>query len=573
MSGEPSGGDEGRGRLEQPKLALGPLRFGLHWLGFALVGLAVFAPALRGQFVSDDLGYIVTNPYVHRLSLENLFALLNPWGEPALYTANWAPLHLLGHALEWWLWGPGTTGYHLVNVLLHALAAALLVALFVQRGFSQWASGLAGLVFLLHPANVEAVAWIFQLKTIAALVLATGALLAHPRRPWLGTLLFALALLAKASALFALPVAVVFVWIARDPHDGWRAHWRWLGLWALILALYALPQFFAFERVGQAGGLYPDAWVHGRTMVAIGARYLAMATTSYGVAAFHEPARALSWADPWWLAGLAAGVLLAVRSVLALVRRQEEAAWWVWAAASYAPISQVFPFLYPMADRYLYTILPGLLGAAMLISRQAWTRLEPRLKPGCRVLDRVPPAWIAAAVAVALVLVLGLRSHERARVWRSPAAVELDTIHHYPDGISANVFRSAQAAQRGDAEQAAAEARRAFELGFHRFMHFYEVPAFAAVRGDPVFQALLVEMAGRWIEETRQMPSPTQADLRVRAHAHIVRGEYAEAEALLERALQLGGGFDELVRAELTQVRATLRREGRRSAERGPARP
>jgi hypothetical protein len=295
-------------------------------------------------------------------------------------------------------------------------------------------------------------------------------------------------------------------------------------------------------------------------MAAIGARYLAMAATSYGAAAFHGPARALSWLDPWWLTGLAAGALLAGRCVLALVRRREEAAWWVWAAAAYAPISQLFPFLYPMADRYLYTILPGLLGAGMLVTREAWTRLEPHLRSRLGAPGVVPPAWIAIAAAVALALVFGLRSHERARVWRSTATVELDTIRHYPDGISANMSRAAQAAQRGEAREAADAARRAFELGFHRFMHFYEVPVFAAVRDAPAFRPLIVEMAGRWIEETRRMPNPTQADLRVRAHAHFVRAEYAEAEVLLEQALQLGGGFDAVVRAELAQVRAAIRR-------------
>jgi len=566
MSGEPGGCRDQAVRSSQVEDLV---RFGLHWLGFALLGLAIFSPALHGEFVSDDLGYIVTNPYVHELSLENLRALLDPRGEAALYTANWAPLHLLGHAVEWSLWGPDTAGYHIVNVLLHALTAALLVALFAQRGFPRAASSLAGLVFLVHPANVEAVAWIFQLKTIGALALATGALLAQPRRPLLGTLLFALALLTKASALFALPVAAVFSWIARDPQDGWRVHRRWLGLWALVLVLYAWPQFFAFERVGQVGGLHPDAWVQARTVVAIGARYLAMAATSYGAAAFHEPARALSWLDPWWLAGLGAGVLLVARCSFSLAQRREEAAWWVWAAAAYAPISQVFPFLYPMADRYLYTILPGLLGAAMLVAREAWTRLRPRLS----ALDAVSPAWVATAAAVVLILVFGLRSHERARVWRSSATVELDTIRHYPDGISANMHRAAQAAQRGDARGAADAARRAYELGFHRFMHFYEVPTFAAVRNDPAFQALVVEMAGRWIEETRRMPNPTQADLRVRAHAHIVRGEHAEAEILLEQALRLGGGFDDAVRAELAQVRAALRRETPRSATPGSGEP
>ena len=130
-----------------------------------------------------------------------------------------------------------------------------------------------------------------------------------------------------------------------------------------------------------------------------------------------------------------------------------------------------------------------------------------------------------------------------------------------------------RSAHRGGAREAADASRRAFELGFHYFMHFYEVPAFAPVRDDPAFQALVVEMAGRWIEETRGMSNPTQADLRVHAHAHFVRGEYAEAEVLLERALALGGGFDAGVRAELGQVRAALRRERRRSATQSSEKP
>jgi hypothetical protein len=197
----------------------------------------------------------------------------------------------------------------------------------------------------------------------------------------------------------------------------------------------------------------------------------------------------------------------------------------------------------------------------MLVARELWTRLEPRLRPRPSALGAIPRAWIAIAAAAALVLAFGLRSHERARVWRSTATLELDTIRHYPDGISAHMHRAARAAERGEARAAADAARRAFELGFHRFMHFYETPSFAPVMDAPEFQALVVEMAGRWIEETRRIPNPTQADLRVRAHAHIVRGEHAEAEALLEQALRLGGGFDALVRAELAQVRAALRRE------------
>lgn len=524
-------------------------------VGFTLIALAVFAPALHGSFLSDDLGYIVTNPYVHALSLDNLRALLDPWGEPALYTANWAPVHLLAHALEWSLWGPDTTGYHVVNVVLHALATALLVALLVRRGFPPLASGLAGLVFLVHPANVETVAWIFQLKTLACLALGVGALLAFPTRPLLAAVLFAAGLLSKASTSFALPVAAVFAWNARDPADGWRRHARWLLVWGGLFALYAAPALFSFGRQGMlAEGLHPDPWVHVRTAVAIGARYLVMAATSWGVAPFHEPPPALSWLDPWWLAGLALGGLLAARVVWALARRREEAAWWVWAAAAWAPVSQALPFLYPMADRYLYTILPGLLGAALCVAGDVRARFAPRAaRPGA-----LSPARVATAAVLVLAAVFAVRSHAQARIWRSEATLTLATVRHYPDGLAAQVVSASRAARRGDAAVAAGAARRAFERGFHRFMYFYEVPDFAAVREDPRFQAVLADMAGAWIEATRDRPRQTQADLRVRAHAHYVRGELEEAAALLEQALRLGGGFDEAVRAELAAVRARL---------------
>ena len=44
---------------------------------------------------------------------------------------------------------------------------------------------------------------------------------------------------------------------------------------------------------------------------------------------------------------------IAARSVVVLRRRSPELAFWVWAGVSFLPISQLFPFLYPMADPYL----------------------------------------------------------------------------------------------------------------------------------------------------------------------------------------------------------------------------
>jgi hypothetical protein len=203
---EPTGASGRLARLAGPRgvALLAPL--------FALLSLALYAPALNGPFVSDDLHYVATNPYVHDPSPANLAAILDPLSPASVMVVNYAPVQMLGHALEWQVFGERTTGYHVVNVLLHALAAALLVRLFARAGLAPAAAVLGGLLFLVHPANVEAVAWVSQLKSPASLALSIAALLAHPRRPALAAALSALALLAKPTAAFALPVAALLDW-------------------------------------------------------------------------------------------------------------------------------------------------------------------------------------------------------------------------------------------------------------------------------------------------------------------------------------------------------------------------
>ena len=58
----------------------------------------------------------------------------------------------------------------------------LLVLVFRASAISRIPALLGGAFFLLHPANVEAVAWISQLKSTAGLAFALGALLARHGR-------------------------------------------------------------------------------------------------------------------------------------------------------------------------------------------------------------------------------------------------------------------------------------------------------------------------------------------------------------------------------------------------------
>src|SRR5262245_14547212 len=416
-------------------------QFLLLYVGFAALVTWVYRAALQGPFVADDSVIYVTNPYTTAPTLENLLAILDPWGDAMRYSWNYAPLHLLLSAAQIQVFGAEMLGYHLVNVLLHALCALLLVALLASSQLPRGAALLGGLLFAFHPANVEAVAWAFQLKNVVAMSLGLGALLSLGRAPGWATLLFALALLTRITAAAFLPMAAAFLW-ARGWSEMRGSPWRWLGAWLVLVAAVAIPQLDAFSY---GGGLelpaLADPQVRLRTTVAFGAQYLGMAATGLGVSAYHEPPPASSWLDPRWLAGLALCALLAWRLLYTLWHRREEAAWWLGAAAGFLPVSQVASFRYPVADRYLYFMLPGLIGGALLFlhtTGRAWLR-----RVGSeRLADAAGRAALIGGAALALCF--ALHSARRATLWVEPFRLFVDAAVHYPEGSQANYVRAVQ---------------------------------------------------------------------------------------------------------------------------------
>jgi hypothetical protein len=522
----------------------GAAGYALAYAVYVGVLLIVYRQALDGPFLSDDVHYVATNPYVHELSLANVWTILQPWGAATVSVVNYAPLQLLLHSLAWQVFGPEVTGHHVLNLLCHAAGSLLLLPLLVSSGVPRAGAALASVFFLLHPANVEAVAWISQLKTNAALPLCLAAVLAHPARPGWGFTLFALALLFKPNAAVALPLAFWLEWARRG-----RVRSGWLAAWLLVFAAFAVVELAAHQRSGAAEAtLHATPLALVRTIAALAARYLVMGATSWGVSAFHEPEPAHAWTDAWWLVSLPLLALLGWRLLATLRARREEAGYWLAALVSFGPVSQVFPFLYPFADRYLYFILPGLLGGALLAGVDLLARLSPR--------RRILVARSATGLALVACAAFALRSHERARIWSSPALVQADAAANYPSGVAASLQRAKRAAQANDADVAAAEIRRAIARGYNRFEQLLSDPGFASIRDADPFQAVVRETAQMWIDASAEWDDPTQIELHRVASAHAVRGEREQAVALLRRALARGGPIDAQIRAEIAALGA-----------------
>jgi hypothetical protein len=132
--------------------------------GTALLFLACFLiywPAMRGEFIWDDILNISANPVVMHGSL------LDIW-RGGVDVFDYYPLTWTTWWLEWRAWRKDTFGYHVLNVLLHAGTAALLWRVLVRLNVP--GAFVAAALFAVHPVNVESVAWISERKNTLSML-------------------------------------------------------------------------------------------------------------------------------------------------------------------------------------------------------------------------------------------------------------------------------------------------------------------------------------------------------------------------------------------------------------------
>ncbi|MCC6548082.1 hypothetical protein IT570_13025 [Candidatus Sumerlaeota bacterium] len=179
-----------------------------------ILGLFAFWEGLHYDFLNwDDRTYIHQNAWLLNLSTRNIAGVFTH-----SYFSNYHPLTMLSYMVDFHFFGYTSTGYHLVNMLLHAATAAVAFALLRALGGGRIVSFLLVAVFAQHPLRIESVVWISERKDVLCAFFYASSLLLwvlHGRaRRWsvlllVGAILCALlSLLSKAMAI-SLPVIFV----------------------------------------------------------------------------------------------------------------------------------------------------------------------------------------------------------------------------------------------------------------------------------------------------------------------------------------------------------------------------
>lgn len=125
--------------------------------------LIAYRPAMQASFIWDDDDYVTENQ-----ALRSVEGLGKIWFELGT-TPQYYPLVHTSFWIEYHLWNLNPIGFHVVNVVLHALSALLLWALL--RRLAVPGALLAAAVFALHPIGVESVAWVTERKNVLSLFL------------------------------------------------------------------------------------------------------------------------------------------------------------------------------------------------------------------------------------------------------------------------------------------------------------------------------------------------------------------------------------------------------------------
>jgi tetratricopeptide (TPR) repeat protein len=430
------------------------------WAGLALCLLTVvaYAPAFRADFIWDDDDYVTDNA-----TLDDAAGLARIWLEPGA-VPQYYPLTFTSLWLEHQIYGDRATGYHVTNVLLHALNAVLAWRILATLGVS--GAWLAAAIFAVHPVHVESVAWITERKNVlsgagylaallAALAFADPSASAAARRRYGLAVLgcFVAALLAKTVTCTLPAILLLLVWWRRGRLSG-RDVRATVPLFALGLGLAFVTIWLERTHVG-ARGVHWDLTLWQRVLIAGRAVWFYAASLVWPFPlSFVYPRWTVDAGSLWqWTFPIAAVALaLAVWSVRTRLGRWPIVAivGFVVTLAPALGFVDVYPMRYTfVADHYQY------LASLFLIAPAA-----ALLAHGARRLGIDRPA-VAAAPVVALLVLLTWRHAasfaDQETLWR-------DVIAHDPSSSMAHVNLGMWLQQHGRAREAAAALETALRL-------------------------------------------------------------------------------------------------------------
>ncbi|HAO94128.1 MAG: hypothetical protein A2X93_02070 [Deltaproteobacteria bacterium GWC2_56_8] len=510
----------------------------------ALVSFAVYANTLSNGFVYDDHLQIEKNVWLVSFSSipDILTSHVYGFKQEIKVTGSYRPLFMLVYLFEYAAFGMTPWGWHLVNVILHAVSVIMvfLIADTLTRGRRAEAGApqvrliapfIASLLFAVHPAHNEPVAWVACVPDLSYTALYLVALYISIRSTRalavVPAIIYLLALLFKETAV-TLPLAVFACdrLLAKEKTDSLRRYLPFVAALALYLAFRRL--FLGGLASAPSMHPYMDAGMAVINAVIFFAGYLRVLVFPYWFEPFSVFDPAVSMADARFISG--ALVVSAVIAAVIYCRKRHPLAAFSLIFFSIA----IFPALYipglsqnPFAERQAYLPSAGLaIGAAAVSSRM--------------IGERVSRAVLALALLLVITSVLSYVAITRNFAWKDDLSIWTASAVSQAGNYLASHNIAVERVIAGEAGSAIFDYKESIRMNMERGFPDEKTLVLSNLYLGKIYagKGLQREAVARFKEAVRLKPDLPEARLDL-ARALEASGDLAGAVIEYNRALDL----------------------------------
>ncbi|TET39089.1 MAG: hypothetical protein E3J72_01300 [Planctomycetota bacterium] len=501
------------------------------------VGLA-YANSVKGDFVFDDMKIVRDNPAIRNFDIKNIlghaFDIEAVEKDPTKTDPGYRPVRMLSYALDAAIAGRDREGrptpavFHITNIIFHFLNT-FLVYLILHRLFrGRFLAVVGALVFALHPLQTEAVTYISGRKDVLFAFFYLLGFLSFLRyraggaRVWIVVILvtYLLSLFSKEMAI-TLPVVCfaydVVTRISKPEKVPAVFGARTITLYTPIILAGVLFAVFALAVKNPAKVAADTPYLGGSFLASIATigrvlcHYFRLIflpvglSVDYSFNAFPASKGAFS---PWTTLPAVLIVLGIIGFAVASVRKRPLLAFGVFMFfIAMAPVSGLVPHPEPIAERFLYLPMIGIVLAVLAVLKKPVERFETRVIFG-------------SIMALVLLAFLGLTVRRNAE-WESPHKLYAAAVRVRPDCVRMRVGLAGEYRKRNNNVKAFEHYGKAVEIyenapspaprdrGFYlRSLSSYAVTAIALEKYDVACRNLekLLSMSDVLGEEIRTSP-------------------------------------------------------------------
>lgn len=504
----------------------------------AIIGVAVglaYANSLRVPFVFDDLPSILDNPTLQPLG----WKALTPPGGTGL-TVEGRPVLNLSLALNHAWGGTAVTGYHVVNVGIHLLAALVFFGLvrrtlrapMFERSVGGHATEIAlaaALLWALHPLQTESVTYVVQrteslmgLFYLVTLYAFARGCAEGDKRGWMAMAVVACVLgMATKEVMVSAPILVLLydrTFVAGSFREAWQRRKGWyLGLAAswVVLAILLVGTGSRGGTIGASAGV--TAWQYACTQARAIVRYLGL-TVWPSPLVFDYGSDFVTFGES--LPFAVVDVVLLGATGYALWRRPALGFLGAWFFLILAPTTSFVGGTRQMLAEHRMYLSLGAVAVLVAVGLRVW-------------LTRV--GWIAW---VALAVLLGVMTWERNKDYRDDVTLYADNVAKRPGNAFAHNNLAKALLAAGRTAEAVKEFREALKLSTTPAIAHANLAGALGKLGN--FEEAVAEA------EAAVKLSPNYADAQFNLGTALMRvGRAAEGIPYLEAAVRLKPGYVE----------------------------